>query len=391
MPLAFAYIEVKDDGYVHGAGQTDINGNFNISIYVPPSGLTVRCYVYTQNFYTWNYKVKVVPSDSDFSYSDSTASMYSIQPGETKTINYTFHHQDEIWRNAFTVFSYHTGLNKGWYYIYNTTGSDILNATARYPVPGPQYDNDTHEIHLPGYTYSYPDTILHEYAHYVMHHVYGEWPPNATGPYEVKNVSNPFMAWTEGWAYFFPLAVKNNGTYEMFPDATIDFEAPHWCSPDWNDNDSVVGRVTGALWDIFDPNDDGYDTFTDGFTHVWNIMNTTPCYTFHQFWYAWVALNQSGTPGYPKSITLMAIFQNSIDYREPGDIDGPNDLPDYKVDYIDVYEASSRFGTKKGKPGPPEYDQRADVTGPEGIPDDKIDMRDIYYIARLFGTEYEDC
>ena len=368
--LAFSDVEIKDSsGNLMGIVLTDINGNFTFPINVPPSGINIRCTVYTKNDYA-----TVLQGGFDIPYFANT-DWISIQPGESKTITWVF--PDDPYNPVFTVFSYHTGLNRGWYYLNGTTVGAFPNATARYPYWWrPQYDDTKREIWLTEYTYNYPDEILHEYSHYEMHAAFGwRMPPDYIGNYTIKNVSNQPTALTEGWAYFFPLAVKNNGAYMEWGSGgipySIDFESPHWCSPDWDDGDAVVGRVTGALWDIYDAYNDSYDTFTDGFNNIWNVINTAYFETFYHFWDIW---NGSG---YPKQPALMAIFQNSIDYRGPGDVNADGD-----VDGRDIAEITSRYGSWKGQPS---FAQWADLNY-----DDKICGRDLALASSNYGKHY-DC
>jgi hypothetical protein len=121
-----------------------------------------------------------------------------------------------------------------------------------------------------------------------MYNLYGYIPSSMENHYMEKE-SNSTTAWAEGWANFFPLAVFNKPTFILGMNAThgviYDLEAPTWCWSQygWDSGDKVEGRVAGALWDIFDSQNDSYDTFSDGFQHVWNIMQTVPCNTFRDF------------------------------------------------------------------------------------------------------------
>jgi hypothetical protein len=210
-----------------------------------------------------------------------------------------------------------------------------------------------------------------------MNSLYGYIPPSME-EHSIYLRSNSTTSWAEGWANFYPLVVYidpvftwSNGTHY----ANIDLETPHWCSSGWDDGGEVEGRVAGALWDVFDSQNDNapwyYDNFSDGFQHIWNIMLTTPCDTFHEFWQAW------NTSGYPKNQTLMAIFQNSIDYRGPGDVDGSG-----LVDIVDISLAIDAFMTSKGDQ---HWDKRCDLNN-----DDSVDMVDISIITDYYLNDY-DC
>jgi len=193
--------------------------------------------------------------------------------------------------------------------------------------------------------------------------------PPALPEHSINETSNANTAWVEGWANFFPLAVYN---YPVF--LGLNLETPHWCSPNWDDGDEVEGRVAGALWDIFDSNNDSspwyYDSFSNGFTNIWNIMRTTPCDTFHEFWQAWNA------SGYPKQPALMAIFQNTIDYRGPGDVNA-----DGYVGIDDIFTVAEHFGESECQPS---WDQRCEMTG-----DGYIGIDEIIFVSDRFGNSYD--
>jgi len=379
IPLAFARVGIYDvdkNEYL-GIACTDIYGNFTFGPINNPTGINIKCYVYTENLdlSTNISRVTVLKEDTENLYQDQTL-IYNIPAGENRSITKEF----PDFYKGFTVFSFHSGLNKGWYWIYTATGNETDGAVAHYPSAlNPYYDNETQRIHLPTFTYEYTDIILHEYAHYIMHwaHYYSlhywYW-PGSSWDYSHNGTSDPTTAWVEGWAFFFPLAVKNNGTCES-DVGPVDFENQHWCSPDWDDGDKVVGRVTGALWDIYDSQNDSapwyYDNFTDGFNDIWNVMLTQPYNNFSQFWQSW------NTSGYPKQPALLAIFQNSIDYRGPGDVDANG-----FVDIDDLYKVANLFGVLKGDH---RWDDRADLNH-----DDFIDIEDLYTVSLNYGKSY-DC
>jgi hypothetical protein len=282
-------------------------------------------------------------------------------------------------RGAWWIFSYDFGLTRGWYYLSNTVGYNTPQVTACWPYGDwPKYwTNGT--IHLPDWACWWSDIILHEYGHHVMNSLYGYIPATMEN-HTIQKISNSTTAWAEGWADFFPLAVFNNPVF-TWANAThyinINLEAPTWCWSQygWDSGDEVEGRVAGALWDIYDSQNDSapwyYDSFSNGFTNIWNIMHTTPCNTFHEFWQAWY------TSGYPKQTALMAIFQNAIDYRGLGDVNG-----DCKCTIADFVLTIGGFGTQKGDP---DWDKRRDLNN-----DDKVTMSDIVIAQANFGNSY-DC
>jgi hypothetical protein len=286
-------------------------------------------------------------------------------------------------RGAWWIFSYHFGLTRGWYYLSNTVGYNTPQVTARWPYETRPHYHPGGEIHLPDWACWWPDMILHEYGHHVMYSLYGYIPATMEN-HTIQKISNSTTAWAEGWADFFPLAVFNNPVF-TWANAThyadINLEAPTWCWSQygWDEGDKVEGRVAGALWDIFDPTPDGYDTFSDGFTHIWHLLSTQTDNTFKEFWQEWTAHNESGTPGYPKQPALMAIFQNSIDYRGPGDVNA-----DGKVDIKDILLITKHYGNSKQNPTYP-WDDRRDLNH-----DDKVDIEDVLIAQKNYGKNY-DC
>jgi hypothetical protein len=340
---------------------TDMNGYFDSGLIVNDdgpgeNGLDIVIYVFA-----WNWAVQIINS-SGTKYYVQGGPWNDCPDGALLNVTANFIH------GAWMIFSYHNGITAGWNYLNSSVSYDMPMATAVWPynTSNPFYDAENEMIFLPDWAV-HPDITLHEYAHYVMNITYGYMPP-ASGQYSINGTSDTNTAWVEGWAFFFPLVVQNDPSF-----LDLNLETPHWCSPNWDDGDQVVGRVAGALWDIFDSQEDGYDTYHDGFTHIWNIMETTPCDTLHDFWQAW------NTSGYPKQSALMSIFQNSIDYRGTGDVNA-----DGIVDIYDLTAVTAIFGAQKGDPN---WDQLADLD--RIICPDLIDIYDVVIVALNYGKYYD--
>jgi len=301
--------------------------------------------------------------------------------------------RDTSWddRGAWWIFSAHFGLTSGYLYLWSEVSYDTPTVTCFWPYgTWPQYVWPSQEIHLPDWACWWDDIILHEYGHHVMYSLYGYIPPSME-EHSINLRSNSTTAWAEGWANFFPLVVFDdpvftwsNGTHYR----DINLETPHWCSEGWDDGDEVEGRVAGALWDTFDSDDDGYDVLDDGFHRIWNTTRDQNPDTFKEFWDAWntTYYTHPKGPSSPYDLqdwnhTLRAIFQNSIDYRGPGDVN-----VDGKVRVDDVLYAALLVGTNKGDP---EWDKLADVA-PQPYGDDKIRIDDVYFVRSKFGNNY-DC
>jgi hypothetical protein len=381
LPVIWAIVQIFDlepDGYPYPVGSpvlTDANGYFNSGPIINNDGPGEDGLDIIVGVFTASSAAEVINPATDFYYYNLTGTVWLNRPDGTLNVGDLYTTYAE--RGAWWIFSYHFGLTRGWYYLSNTVGYNTPQVTARWPYGDwPTYwTNGT--IHLPDWACWWPDIILHEYGHHVMNSLYGYIPP-AMEEHSINLRSNSTTAWAEGWANFYPLVVYNdpvftwsNGTHY----ANINLETPHWCSSGWDDGDEVEGRVAGALWDIYDPNHDNapwyYDSFSNGFTNIWNIMRATPCDTFHEFWQAW------NTSGYLKQPALMAIFQNSIDYRGSGDINA-----DGSVDGLDLGIMCAAWGSLKGDPN---WDQRADLNY-----DDVIDGVDFWILLANWGHDY-DC
>lgn len=346
---------------------TDINGNFSSGAIrnsdpEDGGGLDIAVFIFA-----WNLAAEVINSTGNI-YGFGIGTWSNVPDGMNIGFSVQGVPADQI--GAWMIFSYHSGISAGWNYLNSSVNYEMPMATVVWPfnTNNPFYDSTNEIIFLPNWAV-HPDITLHEYAHYIMNITYGYMPP-ALPQHSINETSNLNTAWVEGWADFFPLIVQNDPVL-----AGWNLEAQHWCSPDWDDGDLVEGRVAGALWDIFDSQNDSapwyYDSFSNGFTNIWNIMRTTPCDTFHEFWQAW------NTSSYPKQPALLAIFQNSIDYRGLGDTDANG-----YVDIMDVRYVADRFGMLKGDD---QWDDRADWDH-----NDKINIFDVRYSAKNFGKSY-DC
>jgi len=80
--------------------------------------------------------------------------------------------------------------------------------------------------------------------------------------------------------------------------------------------------VTGALWDIYDNANDGFDQYSDGFEEIWDTLNYETYDRFFWFWLGWK------DRGHNKHDAVRAIYQNTIDYDAPPTISG---LPDRRL------------------------------------------------------------
>jgi Dockerin type I domain len=314
--------------------------------------------------------VASVVDSTDSVYYNLTTTVWSNTPDGTLNVGNLNTRYDQ--RGAWWTYCINFGLTRGYYYLYTSVAYTVPYVTAVWPFETSPHYHAGGNIHLPSWACWWPDVILHEYAHHVMYSLYGFIPPALEEHYMTLR-SDATTGWVEGWADFFPLAVFNKQNFVLGINAThgvsYNLEVPTWYSSGWDNGDQVEGHVAGALLDVFDSANDGYDTFSNGFTHIWNVLSSQTDNTFHEFWQAWCVGN------YQRQATLMAIFQNSIDYRGLADVNG-----DGIVDVFDAILLANAMNTHRGDPG---WDQRADLNY-----DDVIDTYDAVILSANFGHKY---
>ena len=178
------------------------------------------------------------------------------------------------------------------------------------------YNNDV--IYLPqqngnaGYR---PDIILHEYGHFVHSRYIGNdqvrWACAGNGfTHGFLLETNPKCAWTEGWATFFSMVVRNRatfgnysiewdlengtlGTKSVFDKTNADYLGHHGSQPH-NDFEMVV---LATLWDLFDAKNEDHDDVKDtfdggsGLSGIWSLsmLGQNPPLSIDAFFEAWDA------------------------------------------------------------------------------------------------------
>jgi subtilisin-like proprotein convertase family protein len=164
-----------------------------------------------------------------------------------------------------------SGMGTG---FYSDLSIRLLGGDAGSPTTG---DND-----------GYDDTVLiHEYGHFLAHHYSEDDTPG--GGHSVTWYYISTLTWSEGWANFWALAVRNNMLYW---DATqgdagfwINFETGEASFGEYSDvfvgmnNEAAVAM---ALYDIFDdaasedltPGTDD-DSFDYGLADIWTVFDAS--------------------------------------------------------------------------------------------------------------------
>ncbi len=182
------------------------------------------------------------------------------------------------------------------------------------------------------------DVPQHEWFHrvdmYVMDPVSMSWfPPGCCISHWIQTSYNPGLGLSEGiaeWAaggrteYW---AGRPAGEYNYFSSANsynLNMETGTWGSAGWSNGESVEGRVAGAVRDLLDPFNDGYDTISDSTANVWDMITLGNCASgscvattatrftsFTQMYNTgWIGRGHNNRP---IGGGLGALFQNTID------------------------------------------------------------------------------
>ncbi|MEJ3750273.1 hypothetical protein WEI85_44320 [Actinomycetes bacterium KLBMP 9797] len=175
---------------------------------------------------------------------------------------------------------------------------------------GNSYNPDSNQISLKASAPDWPHTVVHETAHSIMDDVYNDQMPSAPNcnPHFIKKVSSAGCAWVEGFADWLPTRIYNDHSYRG-STGTVNLETPTWDTPGWDNFDRVEGRVAGALMDLNDSTNDGFDVVSEGMDAIWLTFQWHNSSTFHQFW------NQRAGDGFNVGQTARStLHQNTIDY-----------------------------------------------------------------------------
>lgn len=320
-------------------------GNFSITIDVPPEGVDFYVVTYPEG------ATCIVLSESGTEYlfyvPDKTdpnkKAVFHADPGQTTLDVGEWNVVAGGWRfanvaNAAGAWRIHQSIvqdvyDRGaWDFMRNDGPNyDVPPITVRYKMPdgsGTETVCSTGIMYVDTEIYTRSlDIIQHEYAHWIMYNAYGgHLPENIYDPHNIYSVSNANESWTEGWAEAFPCICQSWGKpfqdcwYEGGNGQAFDIEnsmgpypPPSTLRP-FDNGDKCEGRVAGALWDIYDDHNDGFDTFQNldlyGFLYIWSALHSQPSDTYRQFYDVWRSM------GYDRHLINFCSVQNTINYNK---------------------------------------------------------------------------
>lgn len=299
-----------------GSAATSSTGEYKIC-FPNTDGTSAGVDVYVKMF-TTNSRWKVQKTGTTDSFVFKTKTVANVKNGSTTGLGTTKPTDASLMRalQAFDV------ANDMWLWVPGSTCWDSLDATCRQLVinwaPGSQegnfYRGSVDQLFLKGTAPDSRMTVAHEITHALMDDVYEDQTPPIPNcsPHGVSAKSSTGCAWVEGFAEWVPASVYNDPYYRWPSGQSINLETPNKSSADWDDGDTVEGRVAGALIDIADSTNEGNDIYGEGDPgNIWQTFLKHRSNTFREFW------DHRKADGYNTAWTgaLKSVYQNSIDYR----------------------------------------------------------------------------
>ena len=318
LPIRYAEIQILSGESVIQCSETDGNGNFLVNV---PSGnqpLTVRVLSRAQNQYL-NASVLNNPTDSvPFSIEatatpDATKDIGTIvAPAKGNLQGGAFNILDQVLRandflraqtqgcstlnsgcSPFSVapkaqIFWTPGVNPGTYFgISGGISFFVSDYNQLFILGGIDGDvNNSDTDHFDNIV------ILHEYGHFLEHQYSKSDSPG--GSHDANSIIDPRLAWSEGWANFFALAVSGEteyrDTYGNSDGVTgYFFKTDLERHPPTRDIPGRAGEgnfrefsISRALWDLIDPhpiskkgaNEGANDQVTGPFSELWATLTS---------------------------------------------------------------------------------------------------------------------
>lgn len=222
--------------------------------------------------------------------------------------------------------------------FYQSEASQLGKVTAVWAPSadrGSYYDPNTMSIYYNGIKYAHKNAsvITHEYGHYIMDYK-NVSPSNAGGEHSFTSpCQNNGTAYSEAYASFISLQVRNKTTYDDIKSTTssmsANFETLRYTQKGSSYDNTLVNRRTrfyenakmelftgGAMLDFADEASDGYDTYFGGFNDVNDVVMSKRISDSIDFYNTY--MNKMSTAG--SKIRAWKIFNqnnSAFDYSLP--------------------------------------------------------------------------
>lgn len=173
------------------------------------------------------------------------------------------------------------------------------------------YDPNTNLVRLKATAPDSRHIVVHEVGHSIMDDVYDDAMPSAPNcaSHSIPVTSSKGCAWVEGFADWFPTFIYNDKFFRWSAFSSINLETPTWDTPGWSNFDSTEGRVAGALMDLYDTSNEGFDVYGEGINNIWYTFQHHNSTTFREFW------THRSIDGFTiGTAPRSSLHQNTIDY-----------------------------------------------------------------------------
>jgi hypothetical protein len=283
--LIYGFIELvrKDPTYkILQQTSTDQNGNYRISV-LPDSSITDKNLYIRVSTKGMNDRpsgstgiVEVIDEVFKSPYY-SASSIFTISPSFTGTINTDLLIDESVDWGVCAVFQH---IVNGWILAHDQLGINLDKVVVFWPSSFSTFA-DTIRV-LQGDRWD-RDVVLHEYAHFVdAKYKISKLPggdhfldENLSNKYETELAKQ--LAWAEGFADFFSVALQyintNDSYYDDREDVNIHYNLD---GPVKHPGTDCEASVACILWDIFDTEDlkEPFDHVALGLNSVWKLVTT---------------------------------------------------------------------------------------------------------------------
>ncbi|MFZ3070682.1 MAG: hypothetical protein WA110_06135 [Anaerolineaceae bacterium] len=323
--------------------------NYDLDEYYFPSDPRLDLYAV---YYSQDLEIQQMVTNFNVEpYSWQSETVYDVSDNSTADLSMTIPFFEET-ESAMWIYE---DLLRAYEYMFNN-GIDPGGVTAFWEY--------SQEVHLPclgscfygdpnywyvfiahRHTYS-SDYVVHEVAHNYLWNQTGYWLYWDAGCFhhEVFTEEDEVCAWYEGWADFIPLIVNGDTCYDSDNIICSGYDIEdhgYYDSSEYDRGDRVEGRVAGMLYDLFDNENEDFDSTTFGLIPITEVVFQEPLeQTSLYYWGNWQ------DAGHNKHNSVQTFYQNTIDYDYPP-IFNP-DLPDRSVllnhgwsNAIDLWEYSA--------------------------------------------------